>query len=1201
MRRTALLLSLLLIFAGTASAESYYKDKDGVFSTRPATDSSLINIKRLGPVGLSLDLIQPVFTMKINAVEEGSPAAQTGKLKPGQIIESINGQRLADIDPRIQLGQIIAKAEATDGVVRLSIKGEAKDVVLKIPVLGKYSKTWPLNCPKSDKIVRGFADYLASDGAHKGFANIGLLFLVSTGEKKDLDLARKWIHDGVINSNSSYAWHIGYGGLGVCEYYLKTGDAVALKMIQQMADNAVAGQYLDAWAGRGGVPSVTYGGGHLNAAGTGAAAFLMMAKECGADVPDEALLGALRHFYRYAGRGNNPYGDDRPYYNGFVDNGKAGYLAFTMAAAASLTPNGEDSLYADARDWCANTSFYTTSFMLHGHTGGGIGEIWRSCSMALLQDVRPEQYREFMDGRAWHYDLSRRFDGSFGILGGAGYDKEEWGAAFTLAYTLPRGHLRIAGAPRTKYSKQYKLPGRIWGTKADDAFLSLAPVPGPDGKVADLSGETLSMDSIKSVLLRLQGKERPSDDTLRHYMNHPYSNVRHVAACKILGVNSNYLGRRSGGGDLRQALAMEMLEHTSPRVRASMMLAVNDCVLGNSKSPLYSREVFGLAIKALEDPEESWWIKDVSLQMVARFPIDWTRPHLDLLLSYLDHEEDWLKNSAMTALAPLAADPASYKKVLPPIGELVRKNYRWSLTSGPISNIRGRLAKADPEIQKFAVEVLEETYVDYAGPTKAPGGQDIASVQASHMAFIAQSLATVPGGLDALHAAATTRFPKQSLPYKEMFLGADPSKLSPELRKALIPIINEELIPEHVGRNHKRLKQLEAMSDQNAYAGGRSDAIDQLVALHDRAGNDAYEWQVIADLRNTEWNYLSFDPIKAEQVPWDQLAGRYREVTEPKGSETWFAEDFNAKAASWKSGKAPFGQYNGKLPGPRNGCLGPGCYCGTPTNTLWEKEVLMLQGRLKLPAIEEGYRYRIRVNDGNHVGEGGGYSIYLNGDLLIENKQTNGRGSGGLPKGAFITKDFFDHLDGGEVTIAMQTFIKYSSTRYTPKSEVPQGRFSIHVERQKLPPMGDDLVRRSALVVPMLTSKWQANQGEENMELQSGADKLLYDGKFQDNPEIHGKWKGLGQVAAIEDFVPAPKLRLRRGTLNELTLADAGITHDPYLLWTGDTLMDLSRYQALKMQAKSIEGKRYLFVEVGGFSERNKPDWKSAWNVLAQQ
>ena len=170
----------------------------------------------------------------------------------------------------------------------------------------------------------------------------------------------------------------------------------------------------------------------------------------------------MRHFYRYAGRGGNPYGDDRPEV-GFVDNGKNGNLAFAMAAAASLTPDGEKSVYAGARDVCAMTSFYTTTFMLHGHTGGGIGEIWRSAAMGLLHEKKPEQYREFMDNRHWHYELSRRFDGSFGILGGGGYDDEKWGVAYALAYTMPRKTLRITGAPPTKFSKPYQLPEAALG------------------------------------------------------------------------------------------------------------------------------------------------------------------------------------------------------------------------------------------------------------------------------------------------------------------------------------------------------------------------------------------------------------------------------------------------------------------------------------------------------------------------------------------------------------------------------------------------------------------------------------------------------------------------------------------------------------------------------------------------------------------
>ena len=51
-------------------------------------------------------------------------------------------------------------------------------------------------------------------------------------------------------------------------------------------------------------------------------------------------------------------------------------------------------------------------------------------------------------------------------------------------------------------------------------------------------------------------------------------------------------------------------------------------------------------------------------------------------------------------------------------------------------------------------------------------------------------------------------------------------------------------------------------------------------------------------------------------------------------------------------------------------------------------------------------------------------------------------------------------------------------------------------------------------------------------------------------------------------------------------------------LWSGDTLMDLSRYEALKMEKRQIEGKSYLFVEAGGFSSRHRADWKSPWYVF---
>lgn len=1190
------ILAILLVGGlGSAGAQepSYYQE-DPLFSTAPSIEKSLQTIDRFGPVGIGIELIHPVFTMRIKNVEEGSPAAASGKLKKGQIIKTVNGEKLADIDPRIQLGRILEKAEASDGVIKFGIEGETEPVVVKIPVLGGYSKTWPLNCPKSDRIVRQVADYISSPEGNKGLGDVGMLFLMSTGDETDLEVVRQWARKAPAHS---YPWYVGYGGIALAECYLRTGDPEILKNIQAWVDSAARTQHNDAWAGRGSALT-GYGQGHLNAAGTHVVTFLMLAKECGADVPDETFHGALRHFYRYAGRGNNPYGDDRPY-TGFVDNGKNGKLAIAMAAAAALTQD-EDSVYAGARDVCAIQSFYTTTFMLHGHTGGGIGEIWRSAAMGLLYEKQPNHYREFMDNRKWHYDLSRRYDGSFGIIGGAGYDKEQWGVAYPLAYTMPRKTLRITGAPPTKWSKRYKLPERPWGTAADDAFLIPEAVPDKDGKKQDLSGETLRKNSSLHFLRRLHGTEQPTEEELRKYMHHWDFNIRNLAAHKVVGINFGYIGKKTGGGQVRPELVMEFVQHGDPRVRRAMFGALL------SQYGAVTPEIFELAVKAVRDPEESWFIKDAAIQIIGRGSEDKILPLVDLLLPYLEHEEAWLRNAALNALTPVAAHESCYRKVLPAMGELVRNNQRVSVTLGFSSAIREKIKGAGPEVQKLAAETLKETFTGFSGQKSSPAGQNLKPTYEYHLEAIAASLAEVPGGLDVLYEVAREKHPDEILPYKEIFLAADASQFGPKLKKAIVPIITEELIPEYVGRNRKRLLPLAASEVSSGYPGGKGETIDGLVALYKRAGHDEFDWRMFADWRNTEWSYHSFDPIESEQVPFDQIVSRYREVTDPEGMENWSAAGFDPAKAGWKRGKSPFGNYEGKIPTQPitkcgDGCVGPGCYGATPINTLWEKEVLLLHGKFKIPPLKDGCRYRLRVNTGEHVGSGGGHVIFVNGKQLIEAKQGGGRGSGGRPKGAYITKEFLEDFKSGEVTIAVKTFIRYNAKYSTkPSSKVPQGKISIHLDEQKLPPMGVELVTKSARIVPMMSSEWQAKLDPEDASQEP--DEFLYrwDGKFESNSNVMGDWKLMGKVAAIGDFDPEKKTDPRNAPFSTLSLRDGGGTHDPTWVWSGGILMDLNKYQALKMEVRNIGDTQYLFVEEGEFRTRNKPDWKTQWFVLVR-
>ncbi|MGB0767940.1 MAG: hypothetical protein ACPGYV_09545, partial [Phycisphaeraceae bacterium] len=465
-----------------------------------------------------------------------------------------------------------------------------------------------------------------------------------------------------------------------------------------------------------------------------------------------------------------------------------------------------------------------------------------------------------------------------------------------------------------------------------------------------------------------------------------------------------------------------------------------------------------------------------------------------------------------------------------------------------------------------------------------------------------------------LYKITRERYPDEILPYKEFFLNADPSRFGPELKKAITPIITDELIPAFVGKNKRALDKLAAMDEQSSRPGGSRDAIDELVGLHERAGRDEFSWQIFADLRNAEWDYHAFDPIASERVPFDQIITRYRAVTLPDGMADWYAKDFEPSQAGWKTGKSPFGNYDGKIPtGPMPKCFahcdgrhGPkGCFSATPVNTLWENEVLLMRGTFDLPAIEPGHRYRMRINSGDHVGTGGGYIVYINGKPLVEKDQGNGRGSGDQPVGGFITTAFFDDFDGGEVTIAVKSFMRYNAKyKAKPTSKTPQNKISLHFESQKLPPMGDDLVKRSAALVPMMSSDWQVRQDPDDPSIDVEEDLFRWDGKHVESPLILGNWTLVAEVPEVAAFDPEKRQNPRRPPFDAIAFKPGGetvATGEPAYLWSGNTLMNLTRYEALQMRLESIAGTEYLFVERGGFNRRHRPGWKTNWFVLTRQ
>ena len=208
-----------------------------------------------------------------------------------------------------------------------------------------------------------------------------------------------------------------------------------------------------------------------------------------------------------------------------------------------------------------------------------------------------------------------------------------------------------------------------------------------------------------------------------------------------------------------------------------------------------------------------------------------------------------------------------------------------------------------------------------------------------------------------------------------------------------------------------------------------------------------------------------------------------------------------------------------------------------------------------------------------------------------------------MPKGAYLTKEFLDDFRSGKVTLAAITFLRFNDKyKVKPKSAVPQGKFSLHIEEQKLPPMGDDLLLKSASIVPMLSTEWQDAQDPEDREKSALARKFRWDGQFVANPEILGNWKVITEVAAIDEYDPAKKSgRSRNSFFTKISFNEDGSTNDPTWIWSADMLMDLNKYQALKITPKTLAGNLYLFIEAGGFGTRKKPGWKPKLLVLTQE
>ena len=174
MMLAGILASLLLAESGWAIVDA---DNRGQWTkpTRKGPDKEVPGfLVNLGPTGARAILKERSFVVKY--VFPKSPAHK--KLEIDDEIIGVNdkglttkhifgkyygmGYEVGYEGPIMDFGNAIEDSEGRDGVLKLTIvrKGKEMTVNVRLPAIGRFSKTYPLQCPKSDKLVADAVQYL---------------------------------------------------------------------------------------------------------------------------------------------------------------------------------------------------------------------------------------------------------------------------------------------------------------------------------------------------------------------------------------------------------------------------------------------------------------------------------------------------------------------------------------------------------------------------------------------------------------------------------------------------------------------------------------------------------------------------------------------------------------------------------------------------------------------------------------------------------------------------------------------------------------------------------------------------------------------------------------------------------------------------------------------------------------------------------
>lgn len=945
------------VLAKDAAPVPEYYTEPPLFNSRPDPRKAS-HFGNVGVTGLKVHIYEGV-TIKVEEMTPGTPAA--GKFNKGDIITGVNGVALKGCNPYVVIGTALTEAEAKDGRLIFDMQSadgkETAQVELTIPVLGTYSATWPLNDSKSQAIIKQASEYYA--GTLKGFEmkasgnseedeDLGIpgalacLFLLSTGDDKYLPKVKAYfdVMGKNIKGIGDNTWNNGYNGIACAEYYLRTGDESVLPVLQFYCDNARDRQFYGiGWGHWGREINPGYvGGGLMNPAGAQVATSLIMAMQCGVNVDEKTMLGALQYFYRFAGHGSVAYGDHRGE-GGLGSNGKDGMVAALMQIAG--TAKGKVESYLQARNSLGLAMLDSYPCLATGHGDEGRGDaIWRGIASAYVLDFNPARYHETMNRLKWWYDLSRRPSGAFGIATCQRFDDEGSGAGMALAFTAPLKTLQITGAPRSKFAKDFTLPEMPWGRKKDHDLLSVE-----DGNPCR---KYSAKEPIHVPFQKLGNAYRvpedlagiPRDELVGYAYHHNY--VIRTQAAKALMSTGAF-------SELEK-----LLEDPDARFRRAALDGMADYRYWFVKGgkPIDSKHVSPAMIasirKMLDDPEEALYVVDGALLALSCAQPGEIAESLPLIMPLTKNDEWWVRQSAFFALAAAANDSLTARKVLPTLAEMMLSEYRPQARETMYWTMERLLKAKQDEVKQIvaAFNSAQSKTEVLSGPRAGEGGHYV--LQAALSALKADPAYAV--GISSLFKS---RFQQLMTGHIVQLAGAlveACGKMREKDREELVSILYGDYRTELI----RRMKA------------GENVPLDTVLSLTQLKIPEA-GWKELGnpDAENRIWQFTSFEPGEKDFLH-PREGKRFRDVAVPAGFEKWYAPEF--EAGKWTSGKAPIGKGEFK----RRGAKAP----DFENRSTWgEGEFLLARTTFELDSLDYDY-YRLCILDKQ------GYHIYLNGHKI---------------------------------------------------------------------------------------------------------------------------------------------------------------------------------------------------------------------------